>query len=349
MKFLIIKPSSLGDVACAMPVVALIKERYPDASVDWLVNKEYAGLAKAAGADRVLVIDRQAWKKISSWPKALFNYLNVAAKLPFQHYDYTIDLQGLLRSGIFTALSNAKKAIGFADGRECSPIFYDTKVTVNRKLTHSTLCNLEVLKEIGIEKKEKWPSFAPADTQSTLEKFGLRKKGFFIAVPLTRWKSKNWVPEFIAEVGRELKARHGWQGVLVGGNDAKEVCAMITRIAPDVFIDLAGKTDWSQFLALSAEAVCAVTPDTGPMHVMAAAGTPMIAVMGPTDPRRHGPYGDCSKVLQSKRRCLPCYHRDCVLGEEDKPSLCMADITPEMVLEAVEELLKELNYKEENA
>ena len=349
MRFLIIKPSSLGDVACAMPVVALIKERYPDASVDWLVNKEYAGLAKAAGADRVLVIDRQAWKKISSWPKALFNYLGVAAKLPFQHYDYTIDLQGLLRSGIFTALSNAKKAIGFADGRECSPIFYDTKVTVNRKLTHSTLCNLEVLKEIGIEKKEKWPSFAPADTQSTLKKFGLRKKGFFIAVPLTRWKSKNWVPEFIAEVGRELKARHGWQGVLVGGNDAKEVCAMITRIAPDVFIDLAGKTDWSQFLALSAEAVCAVTPDTGPMHVMAAAGTPMIAVMGPTDPRRHGPYGDCSKVLQSKRRCLPCYHRDCVLGEEDKPSLCMADITPEMVLEAVEELLKELNYKEENA
>ena len=348
MKFLIIKPSSLGDVACAMPVVALIKKRYPDASVDWLVNKEYAGLAKAAGADRVLVIDRQAWKKISSWPKALFNYLGVAVKLPFQHYDYAIDLQGLLRSGIFTALSNAKKTIGFADGRECSPIFYDTKVVVNRKLTHSTLCNLAVLKELGIEETEDWPSFAPDDTTITLEQFGLVRKGYFIAVPITRWKSKNWVPEFIAEVGRALKQRYGWQGVLIGGSDAKDVCAAICETAGDVFLDLSSKTDWSQFLALSAEAVCAVTPDTGPMHVMAAAGTPMIAVMGPTDPRRHGPYGRCNKVLQSKRRCLPCYHRDCVLGEEGKPSLCMADITPETVLTSVEELLKELENKEQN-
>ena len=349
MKFLIIKPSSLGDVACAMPVVALIKKRYPDASVDWLVNKEYAGLAKAAGADRVLVIDRQAWKKLSAWPKALFNYLGVAVKLPFQRYDYAIDLQGLLRSGIFTALANAKTAIGFADGREGSTVFYDTKVVVNRKLTHSTLCNLAVLKEIGIEKDESWPSFAPDDTRSTLLKFGLARKGFFIAVPLTRWISKNWVPESIAAVGRELKARHGWQGVLVGGSDAKDVCASICQIAPDVFTDLSGKTDWSEFLALSAEAVCAITPDTGPMHVMAAAGTPMIAVMGPTDPRRHGPYGDCNKVLQSKRRCLPCYHRECVLGEMGQPSLCMADITPENVLESVEELLKELENKEQNA
>ena len=349
MKFLIIKPSSLGDVACAMPVVALIKKHYPDATVDWLVNTEYAGLAKAAGADNIFVIDRRAWKKVASWPKAFFNYLSVAAKLPFQHYDYAIDLQGLLRSGIFTALSNAKKAIGFADGRECSPIFYDTKVVVNRKLTHSTLCNLAVLKELGIEKDETWPSFAPSDTSSTLESFGLAGSEFFIAVPLTRWKSKNWVPESIAAVGTELKARHGWRGVLVGGSDAKEVCAKICALSPDVFLDLSGKTDWSQFLALSAEARCAVTPDTGPMHVMAAAGTPMIAIMGPTDPRRHGPYGDCSKVLQSKRRCLPCYHRDCVLGEEGKPSLCMADITPEMVVEAVEELLNELKTKEENA
>ena len=63
--------------------------------------------------------------------------------------------------------------------------------------------------------------------------------------------------------------------------------------------------------------------------------------MGPTDPRRHGPYGAKSKVLQSARRCLPCYHRNCVLGEPDSPSLCMADITPEMVLEAIEELLRE--------
>ena len=349
MKFLIIKPSSLGDVACAMPVVALIKKRYPDASVDWLVNREYAGLAKAAGADRVLAIDRQAWKRISSWPKAFCNYLGVACRLPFQHYDYAIDLQGLLRSGIFTALSNAKKTIGFADGRECSPIFYDTKVVVNRKLTHSTLCNLTVLKELGIEETEEWPSFAPDDTTITLEQFGLSRKGYFIAVPITRWKSKNWVPEFIAEVGRALKERYGWQGVLIGGNDAKEVCALICQIAPDAFIDLSGKTDWSQFLALSAEAVCAVTPDTGPMHVMAAAGTPMIALMGPTDPRRHGPYGRCNKVLQSKRRCLPCYHRDCVLGEEGKPSLCMADITPETVLASVEELLKELENKDNNA
>ena len=346
MKFLIIKPSSLGDVACAMPVVALIKKRYPDARVDWLVNKEYAGLVMASGVDRVFSIDRRAWKKISSWPRALFNYLGVAFKLPFQHYDYTIDLQGLLRSGIFTALSNAKTAIGFADGRECSPIFYDVKVVVNRKLTHSTLCNLAVLKELGIENVEEWPSFAPKDTAATLEKFGLEKKGYFIAVPVTRWKSKNWVPEFIAETGMKLKERHGWRGVLLGGDDAKDVCAAISEIAGDAFLDLSGKTDWAQFLALSAEAVCAVTPDTGPMHVMAAAGTPMIAVMGPTDPRRHGPYGSCSKVLQSKRRCLPCYHRDCVLGEEGKPSLCMADITPDTVLEAVEKLLEEMNTKD---
>ena len=347
MKFLVIKPSSLGDVACAMPVVALLKRRYPDATVDWLVNKEYAGLARAAGADRVWEIDRRAWKKVSTWPRALFNYLGVAAKLPFQRYDYTLDLQGLLRSGVFTALSNAKVAIGFADGRECSTWFYDRKVVVTRKLTHAALCNLAVLKELGIEDDGEWPSFAPCDTESTLKKFGLFSRGYFIAVPTTRWKSKNWVPESIASVGRALSERYGLKGVLVGGEGDRELCESIRNLAPDVFLNLAGQTDWSQFLALAAEALCAVTPDTGPMHVMAAAGTPMIAVMGPTDPRRHGPYGSKNKVIQSKRRCLPCYHRDCVLGEEGKPSLCMADITPEMVLEAVGELLEELKPKDD--
>lgn len=347
MKFLIIKPSSLGDVACAMPVVALLKRHHPDSTVDWLVNKEYAGLAYAAGADRVWTIDRRAWKRIVSWPKALVNYLGVACKLPFQHYDYAIDLQGLLRSGIFTALANAKTAIGFADGRECSTWFYDKKVTVTRKLTHATLCNMAVLKELGIESEGEWPSFAPEDSEYTLKKFSLAQHGYFIAVPTTRWKSKNWVPESIASVGRGLSERYGLKGVLVGGEGDKELCESIRNLAPDVFLNLAGQTDWSQFLALAAEALCAVTPDTGPMHVMAAAGTPMIALMGPTDPRRHGPYGPRSRVLQSERRCLPCYHRDCVLGEEGKPSLCMADLTPDMVLEAVDDLLKELKTKDD--
>ena len=339
MKFLIVKPSSLGDVACAMPVVALLKKRFPDSSVDWLVNKEYAGLAAAAGADKIWTIDRQAWKKFSSWPKALVNYLSVAFKLPLQKYDYTLDLQGLLRSGIFTALSNAKETIGFADAREGSTIFYDKKVSVARRITHASLCNLELLKEFGIENVSEWPSFAPAETKECLDNFSLKAKNFFIAVPTTRWFSKNWVPEYIAQVGKALNEKYGWQGVLVGSIDDRELCEKIASAAPGVFMILAGKTNWSQFLALAAEAACAVTPDTGPMHVMASAGTPMVAVMGPTDPRRHGPYGAKCRILQSERRCLPCYHRNCVLGEHDKPSLCMADITPEMVLEAIEELL----------
>jgi len=346
MKFLVIKPSSLGDVACAMPVVALLKKRYPEAEVDWLVNKEYAGLARAAGADKVWTIDRRAWKKFSSWPAALLNYLGVACKLPFQHYDYAVDLQGLLRSGIFTALSNAGTAVGFADGRECSTWFYDRKVTVARKLTHAALCNLAVLKELGIEYDGEWPSFAPRDTEATLLKFGLKRKRYFIAVPSTRWHSKNWVPENIAAVGRALHERHGLEGVLVGGASDRDLCESIRNLAPGLFMDLAGMTDWSQFLALAAEALCAVTPDTGPMHVMAAAGTPMVALMGPTDPRRHGPYGPRNIVLQSKRKCLPCYHRDCVLGEEGKASLCMADLTPEMVLEALEKLMQDIKDKE---
>lgn len=343
MRFLLVKPSSLGDVACAMPVVALLKQRYPDSTVDWLINEEYAGLALAAGADRVWKIDRQAWKRFSSWPRAFVNYLSVALKLPFQKYDYTIDLQGLLRSGIFTALSNARESIGFADAREGATIFYDKKVSVERRITHASLCNLALLKELCIERPEVWPSFAPKETGDTLKRFSLTPKMYFIAVPTTRWFSKNWVPESIAEVGKVLKEKHGWQGVLIGGEKDREICEKIASVYPGIFLDLAGRTDWSQFLALAAEAACAVTPDTGPMHVMASAGTPMVAVMGPTDPRRHGPYGAKSKVLQSGRRCLPCYHRNCVLGEPDSPSLCMADITPEMVVEAIEELLREEN------
>ena len=339
MKFLIVKPSSLGDVACAMPVVALLKERYPDSSVDWLVNEEYAGLALAAGADKVWKINRRAWKRFSTWPKAFFNYLSVACKLPFQKYDYTIDLQGLLRSGIFTALSNAGEAIGLADAREGATIFYDKKVSVARRITHASLCNLALLKELGIGVPKVWPSFAPKETGECLKLFSLTPKNYFMAVPTTRWPSKNWVPENIAKVGLALRDKYGWQGVLVGSAEDRELCEKISSLAPGVFRNRAGKTDWSQFLALAAEAACAVTPDTGPMHVMASAGTPMAAVMGPTDPRRHGPYGAKCKILQSSRRCLPCYHRNCVLGEEGCPSLCMADITPETVLDAIDKLV----------
>ena len=282
MRFLLVKPSSLGDVACAMPVVTLLKQHFPNAKVDWLVNAEYAGLVKAAGADRVFKIDRQSWKNWKTWPKAFKSYFEVCIRLPFQNYDYTIDLQGLLRSAFFTFLSLPKRAIGFADGRELSPLFYGTKVKVQRAITHAAICNLEVLKQLGIEPPLKWPVFAPAKTGDVLERFGLEEKKYFLAVPKTRWQSKDWLPDCIFQTALSLYEKKGWRCVLIGGASDAAICAEIAKNASDKFVNAAGKTTWEELLILASRAALAITPDTGPMHVLAAAGTPIVAVMGPT-------------------------------------------------------------------
>jgi len=147
------------------------------------------------------------------------------------------------------------------------------------------------------------------------------------------WASRQWLPRATAELCRGLRAR-GLGVVLVGGpTDAGFALRVLAAGAGDV-VNCVGQTSLRQVIAIMERAAVAVGPDTGPMHIASAVGTPVVALFGATSPARSGPWGWHHLVLRSDVPCTPCYLSRCPIGQ-----LCMEMVTPAMVLERVERVL----------
>lgn len=336
MKILLLKPSSLGDVIQALPVLRLLKKWRPDARVYWWLQTELLPLLEGdpdlAG---LIPFDRRQWARPRHWGQ-LWTTLR---DLRRQRFDWVIDLQCLARSGAVAWLANGRLLAGLDDHREGARGFYDIIVPRATWHTHAVEWYLAVLKHLAVPVNRPfvWLPPRPAERDEIMRRHPDTGDQWVVLAPGARWPTKRWPVEHFQQLVRLLAARRpGLRLVLLGGPDDQDTARAIAAAAPAACLDLAGRTSLPQMIEWIRRADAMVTNDTGPMHAAAALRKPTLALFGPTEPRRTGPYGQPANVLQVQLECVPCLRGDCRLAQ---PIECLRRLRPEMVAARLFELL----------
>ena len=346
-RILIIKPSSIGDVVNALPFLSSLRQRYPDRHIAWLVEEEAAELLLGHPfLDRVIVSGRKRWGREVRTPvrgsAVLREMATLIADLRQGRYDLVVDLQGLLKSALMVACAGARYRVGLAGAREGSGRVLTHVVPLPPGPLHAVDRYLEAARFLGADPLSKafvFPS-RPEDgarAEALLAEADVTQDNLVIALnPQARWSTKLWGEEQFACLGEALARRHGARILVIGSSlDLPPVrrLASYMNLAPFV---AAGRTDLKVLIALLRRIDLLVTVDSGPMHLAAALGTPLVALFGATDPRLIGPYGGDGVVLRVPLPCSPCSKRRCQI-EADR--LCMRSISVEEVMEAASALL----------
>ena len=332
-RILLIKPSSLGDIVHAMPVVSALKERWPAAHLTWFVKRQWADLVyRFKGVDRIWPVD----SSIGGW-------LGQIRVLRAERFDLVIDLQGLFRSGALARLSGSPVRIGFANAREGSPWFYTHRVPVSSMEMHAVDRYLLVAAALGASSKGT-PQFRFKKLEEDLvairdlcqsKRFSVEKPWVAMSV-WARWPTKRWPLSAFAAVIDQLTRENLGPVVLIGSSDEKDEAGQLKTMTSSPFVDLTGAVPLGSLPALLSRASVLITNDSGPMHVAAAVGTPVVALFGPTSASRTGPYGGSHTVLTHEVSCRPCFSRAC----QHTPQMeCLRAITPQHVVETARHVL----------
>lgn len=339
MKILILKPSSLGDVIQALPVLRLLKLHLPASRVHWWIDSALAPLLEGdPDLDAVVRFERRRWASPAHWPEMVRSILNLRA----EHYDWVIDLQCLARSGAFAWLANGKLLAGLDEPREGARGFYDLTARRASFHTHAVDWYLSVLPRLGVPVHHDftWLPERPEVAAAVAAKWDVSAGRWIALQPGARWLNKRWPVEHFAELTRRLcAARTDVRFAVLGGKDDQSLAEMVCRAAPERCLNLAGQTTLPEMIEWLRRCDLMVTNDTGPMHAAAALGKPVVGVFGPTEPRRTGPYGQLTRVLRHPLPCAPCMKSRCVWA---RPMECLTAITPDTVFAAVQRELPRL-------
>jgi len=330
----VVKPSSLGDIAHALPILPALRRLFPNARVAWVVNRAFRDLLEGhPDLDEVIAYDRGR-SGVST--KGIVQTTHLCGRLRARRFDLTIDLQGLLRSGLMTAATRAGVRVGLADAREGASWFYTHRVDAPRKGLHAVDRVLRVAQALGLPDPE--PSFhlpiSERDHAWAEEALADVPRPRLILNLGARWLTKRWPPEHFAEVARRAVAQFGAGLVAVGSGDDRDLAALLRdRMGTTPVLDLCGRTTLLQLAALARQSELFLSNDTGPLHVAAAAGARVIGLYTCTDPRLTGPYGPLASSVKSCVWCAPSFLKTCGRME------CLTELSPDRVWGAVERIL----------
>ena len=368
MNILIVKLSAIGDVIHTLPALAALRRLYPAADITWVVEEAAADLLQDhPDLDRVLVSRRKSWLKEFRRGRIAAPLAEIRAftrVLRCRPYDLVIDFHGLLKSAVIVALSGGRRRLGYDSLQEMSGLFYNEKIPEDMA-KHAVDRYLDFVRRLAGEGRE-WadglvtaPSFTIAsgsrqerhvdalleEHAALLATSGGGKNGRvagpdgsktpaerFVAVnPVAFWETKLWEEKKFAELCDRIRSETGLPVILTGGA-AGPLDRIRARMNTEA-VNLGGRTTLRELACLYKRAALVVTTDSGPMHLAAAIGTPLVALFGPTDPLRTGPYGTGHRVIRRSLACMPCFRKRC------ETTACMREISVDEVLTAVKELL----------
>ena len=330
-RILIIKPSALGDIVHALPILHLVRTRWPTAHISWLVNPPFAGLLDGhSQLNEVIHFDRRRFGAGWWHPGAAVGFFRFVGELRRKQFDLVIDLQGLFRSGWLARATGSPVRVGFADARELGWIFYSNRGPVHTWDQHALERYLNIAEALGCGRGPVVFQFPPME----MLKPAIREP-YAVLLPGTNWETKRWPIESFAQLVGPLRERFGLRSVVAGAGDAVKLAAGMRELAGESdLIDLTGKTSLGQLVALLAGAAVVVANDSGPMHIASALGRPMVTMFGPTNPIRTGPYERMDTVVRLDIVCSPCYSRRC------SHRSCLKWLEAGSVLDAIGEQLK---------
>ena len=321
-RILVIKLSSLGDLFHALPAVCHIK-RELSATIDWVTQTPYVDLVKCfPDVNRVIAFPRRDFFKRSS---------AFVRDLRREKYDLVLDLQGLLKSALVARIARGRKRIGPSFAREGSRLLYSAVAGTKNKNRHAVDEILDVVRYLGCEVRK--PEFPVAFPKAARP----QPKPRVAFIPCSRRRTKNWPLEYFVEVGHALQERAGATIFLVGSSKNQPACDRIEKQLDGRVVNMCGKTSLVELGSLLQEMDLTVSVDSGPMHMAAAIGRPVLAVFGATDPKRTGPYGESHRVIALEGlKCRPCFSDRCARRD----LACLRDLPTERVITQALALLK---------
>jgi heptosyltransferase-1 len=337
-RFLIIRLSSLGDIIHTLPAYSALRKNFPEAKIWWLVEtKGKEILDMVPGIDRVVPVSLKKWKPVSRrfW-KELFGLRKEIRETD----QVALDFQGLVKSGLFSFLSGAKRRLGFSRKNLREPlasIFYTESLEEVSEENHVIEKNLKLLSLLGIEENAyDFPLVLPGGLSDTihekLKKLGrdTEKKLVLLNVGAA-WKSKRWFVDRWIRLIRTIGSEKIFPVLLWGNEEEKEEAARISQVTG---VPLAPEMTLAEVMALIKDASLLVSGDTFALQVGCAFSRPVVGLFGPTNPRRNGPFRAEDRVIHPRMECGNCYKRVCSSME------CLDKITVEQVAAACLELLE---------
>ncbi len=360
MNILIIKLSAIGDVVHTLPSLAALRKLYPHAHITWVIEEAASDLIRDNPLlDKVIVSRRKTW--IADIKKCRLGVLReifeFIREVRSRNYDLVIDFHGLLKSALIVFISSGKRKLGYDSMQELSGLFLTEKIPEDMK-KHAVFRYLDFIRYLcrqdssfnggGDEENNKKkhmnasldedPVFVlptreeeEKKIERLLQKRGVVAKRFVAVNPIALWETKLWDDGSIAELS-DLVSRELALSVVFTGME-KEKIRRIQAMMKSASVSLAGETSLRELACLYRHATLVISTDSGPMHIAAAVGTPVVGLFGPTDPARTGPYGSRHRVLRTGLSCSPCFLKKCDSRE------CMRRITAKEAFQAILDLL----------
>jgi heptosyltransferase-1 len=340
---LIIKLSAIGDVVQSLPLLSVLRENFPAARIDWLVEEEASEIIKGHPAvNRVFISHRKSWqKKIlkgMEFSSVIREFIRFIKDIRSCRYDLVMDLQGLFKSGILTGFSRGKRKIGMAGAREGGWLFLNERPVEVDYQKHAIDLYLKFAEYLGCNFTS-WNGNIPVSQNDkglidqALDKDGDKKRPLVIINPMAKWKTKLWEPERFALLADRLQNDLSCKVFFTGSRHDRATIEDISKMMKQVPGNLAGKTGLKELAYLFTRSKVLVTTDTGPMHIAAAMGCPVVALFGPTAPWRTGPYGKGHRIIRAEMDCSPCFKKKC------DHMTCMKEIMVEEVFEAAKGII----------
>jgi lipopolysaccharide heptosyltransferase I len=363
MRILIIKLSSIGDVVHTLPAAALLRRALPDARIAWVAERRASAIVKDSPViDELIELDTRAWRRdfLTGSTMGVRAQLNQLRRAPnvngAGNADIAIDFQGLIKSGLVALASRANRRIGFATGdlREKASKLLLTEQVETSEVNHVIEKNLTLARAAiagsvttpsGEERvsnnRYEFPITISADDERFVEAAIENHRGpFAIVNPGGGWPTKLWPSERYAQLADWLWSECGLSSFVTFGPGEEALARAVASNARSSAVRPLAST-LKQFVALVRRAALFVGGDTGPLHLAAAGGTPIVGLYGPTSPERNGPFDPRDITVGRDLWCrADCHRRSCWHWE------CM-DIPMKDVQRAVFERLA--NTKEERA
>jgi len=342
VNILIVKLSAIGDVVHALPFLEVLKKGFPGARIDWLVEEAASRIIEGHSAISGIIISRRrSWQDQMRKGRNIFKVIDEAARflkdVRSREYDLIIDLQGLLKSGVLVGLSKGKRKVGMSGSREGARLFLNERPIPVNYGQHAIDRYLRVAEYLGCDSAG-WsghiPFFEPdrRSIDQILDLERIEKKPLVAVNPIAKWPTKLWNPERFAILADRIRDELACEIAFTGSSIDRPVITRIARMMGRAPLNLAGRTNLKELAYLYTRCRLLITTDTGPMHIAAAMGCPVVALFGPTAPWRTGPYGKGHKVIRADIECSPCFKKRC------DHMKCMDEITVEKVFEGVREV-----------
>jgi heptosyltransferase-1 len=326
--FLIVRLGSLGDVVHAIPFAAALRAQFPAARIDWMVDPRYLELLDMLpGLDRRVPVDPR-WLLRSGERKRL---LRVLGELRSVHYDVVFDLQGLLKSAVLARAVRGRRVVGFPREYLREPaarLLYSSTVDP-APATHVIDMNLALLSAIDArDRHTRFPLAIPpsATVDTVMQRF---PEGYVLINPGAAWPNKRWPAACFGAVAAALKDVYG-KASLVSWGPGERPLALEVAAASGGAAEVSPPTTVSELAGIARSAHLMISGDTGPLHIAAAVGTPIVALFGPTRAERNGPWAMYDIVISRAGTCECHYERRC-----RRDVACITSIGVEEVLDAV--------------